>query len=283
MTPSESPHFAAFSFDIEDWHHAELKPVAEETARSESIVERGTPAILDLLKRHGWRSTTRPWCAGWWTKATSWRATAWRTARCGAPRPRHSAPSCASSARWLRARSGISPVIKFRAPTFSIDRSNPWALDVLREEGYRYDSSVFPMKVRLYGVPGAPVGIYRPAKHDLAEHDPHGTPVEFPVAIAEWGGVRVRVPVGGGFYLRAMPMPLFRASLDRILKRRPFALYLHPREVTPEQRREALGPVDGFISYVNLHTVLRKLGHLLERYRWTTMRGILEREGWLKG
>jgi len=58
-------------------------------------------------------------------------------------------------------------------------------------------------------------------------------------------------------------------------------LYLHPREVTPESQRLPLDPVNGFITYVNLHTVLDKLEHLFARYRWTTMREILEREGWL--
>jgi hypothetical protein len=174
---------------------------------------------------------------------------------------------------------GRFPVIGFRAATFSIDRSNPWALDVLREEGYRYDSSIFPMKVKMYGTPGAPVRIYRPARDDLRRHDPDGTLVEFPVAIAEVQGLRF--PVGGGFYLRALPLPLFRAGLDYILRHRPFVLYLHPRELTPERRRMPLDPVNGFITYVNLHTVMAKLEHLFERYAWTTMRDILETEGWL--
>jgi polysaccharide deacetylase family protein (PEP-CTERM system associated) len=174
---------------------------------------------------------------------------------------------------------GSFPVIGFRAPTFSIDRSNAWALDVLRSEGYRYDSSVFPMKVKLYGTPGAPVGIYRPSREDLRDHDPRGELVEFPVAIAEFQGVRF--PVGGGFYLRALPLWVFRAGLDFILRHRPFVLYLHPREVAPEARRLPLDPVNGFITYVNLHTVMTKLERLFERYEWTTMREILEKEGWL--
>jgi polysaccharide deacetylase family protein (PEP-CTERM system associated) len=174
---------------------------------------------------------------------------------------------------------GRFPVSGFRAPTFSLDRSTAWALEVLREEGYAYDSSIFPARVKMYGVAGAPVGIYRPALGDLARHDPHGTLVEFPVAVSEWGPFRL--PVGGGFYLRALPFPLFRLSLDRILRRRPFALYLHPREAHPETHRLPLDPVDGFITYVNLHGVVGKIERLFARYRWATMREILEREGHL--
>ena len=284
------PHLAAFSFDIEDWHHSEVNAVDESVRRSESIVHHGTSAILDLLDRHGWRSTffvlgdvvrEHPdlirrmvseghelACHGM-SHRPVWRAT-----------PETFRAELIEFRRTVEEVLGYFPVVGFRAPTFSIDRSNPWALDVLREQGYLYDSSIFPMKVKMYGTPGAPVGIYRPAVSDLARHDPAGTLVEFPVAIAEANGFRV--PVGGGFYLRALPMTLFRMGLDHILKHRPFALYLHPREVHPESVRLPLDPVDGFITYVNLGSVVAKLEHLFERYRWTTMRGILETEGWIK-
>ncbi len=281
-------HLAAFSFDIEDWHHSELNPVRD-ARPEESIVERGTEAILDLLAKHGWRSTF--FVLG--DVVRSHPELVRRMVREGhelachgmAHRPlwRATPESFRVELREFRVAVeqvvGDFPVSGFRAPSFSVDRSNPWALDVLHEEGYRYDSSIFPMKVKLYGTPGAPVGIYRPSRLDLRRHDPGGAIVEFPVAIAELQGLRF--PVGGGFYLRALPMPLFGACLDFILRHRPFVLYLHPREIAPESRRSSLDPVNGFITYVNLHTVLAKLEHLFERYRWTTMRDILELEGWL--
>jgi polysaccharide deacetylase family protein (PEP-CTERM system associated) len=282
------PHRAAFSFDIEDWHHSELNRV-QDARPEESIVVRGTEAILDLLARHGWRSTffvlgevvrDHPdlirrmvdeghelACHGM-SHRPVWKAT-----------PDSFRAELREFRTVVEATLGHFPVGGFRAPTFSIDRSNPWALDVLRDEGYRYDSSIFPMKVKMYGTPGAPVGIYRPSQQDLRRHDPNGTLVEFPVAIAELQGLRF--PVGGGFYLRALPLPVFRAGLDFILRHRAFVLYLHPRELAPESRRQPLDPVNGFITYVNLHTVMAKLEHLFERYEWTTMRDILEHEGWL--
>ncbi len=289
MTPSRFPHRAAFSFDIEDWHHSELNPVPPGARESESIVRRGTEEILDLLKRHRLRCTffvlgtvvrEHPdlvrrmvdeghelACHGM-DHRPLWKAT-----------PESFREELREFRRIVTGALGAFPVIGFRAPTFSIDRSNPWALDVLRAEGYRYDSSIFPMKVKMYGTPGAPCWIYRPSPVDLTRHDPHADLVEFPVATAQ--AFRLRFPLGGGFYLRALPLPVFRAGLDYILRRRPFVLYLHPREVTPEASRMPLDPVNGFITYVNLHTVVEKLEHLFARYEWAPMREILESEGWL--
>ena len=289
MSPSRFPHLAAFSFDIEDWHHSELNPVPDHARTRESIVRTGTERILDLLRQHRLRCTffvlgavvrEHPdlvrrmvdeghelACHGMHHRPL-WQAT-----------PETFRDELREFRQVVTDALGAFPVIGFRAPTFSIDRSNPWALDVLRAEGYRYDSSIFPMKVKMYGTPGAPCWIYRPSPTDLTKHDPHADLVEFPVAIAQV--YKVRFPVGGGFYLRALPLGLFRAGLDYILRRRPFVLYLHPREVTPETKRMPLDPVNGFITYVNLHTVVGKLEHLFGRYEWAPMREILENEGWL--
>lgn len=119
-----------------------------------------------------------------------------------------------------------------------------------------------------------------PSPTDLTKHDPHADLVEFPVATAQI--YRMRFPLGGGFYLRALPLPVFRAGLDYILRRRPFVLYLHPREVTPESRRMPLDPLNRFITYVNLHSVVGKLENLFRRYEWAPMREILVSEGWLQ-
>lgn len=290
MSPPRFPHRAAFSFDIEDWHHSEVLPAGQRPKAGESIVHKGTSEILDLLARHGLRSTffvlgcvvrDHPdlvrrmvdeghelACHGMEHRPV-WRAT-----------PESFRDELREFREVVTAALGDFPVAGFRAPTFSIDRSNAWALDVLRAEGYRYDSSIFPMRVKMYGTPGAPCWIYRPSPTDLTKHDPHADLVEFPVATAQV--LKLRFPVGGGFYLRALPLPVFRAGLDYILRRRPFALYLHPREVAPESRRLPLDPVSGFITYVNLHTVVGKLEHLFRRYEWAPMREILEGEGWLR-
>lgn len=284
-----SRHLAAFSFDIEDWFHSQIIPGEAREQHPATVVHEGTTLILDLLKRHQVHATffvlgqvvrDHPdlvqrlldeghelGCHGmdhepiWNLDRESFRKEL-RDFRAA-----------------VEAAVGGFPVSGFRAPTFSIDRTTAWALDVLREEGYVYDSSIFPARVKMYGVAGAPVGIYRPATDDLARHDPKGTLLEFPVAVSEWGPFRL--PVGGGFYLRVLPFGLFRLSLDRILEHRPFSLYLHPREAHPETHRLPLDAVDGFITYVNLHTVVGKMEALFRRYRWATMREILVHEGHL--
>jgi hypothetical protein len=170
-------------------------------------------------------------------------------------------------------------VIGYRAPTFSLDRSTSWGLEVLRQEGFRYDSSVFPLRASLYGVPGAPLGVYRPAAGDLARHDPSGAIVEFPVAVAGVGALRV--PAAGGFYLRALPWAALRFLLDRIARERPFALYLHPWECVPGLPRVRLDPAAAFVTYFRLDSVLDTLERLLQRYRFVPMREALETGGHL--
>jgi polysaccharide deacetylase family protein (PEP-CTERM system associated) len=283
-------HLAAFSFDIEDWYHSQLMPqTGSHRAPDESVVRAGTLRILEQLRRHGVRSTFFVLGEVIRDHPDLVRAMAAEGHEIGCHGMHHQ-PLWSSSRDAFRAELrefraiarehlGDVPVTGFRAPTFSLDRRTAWALDVLREEGFEYDSSIFPARVKMYGVPEAPVGIYRPSRDDLGRHDPNGSLVEFPVAVARWGPVRL--PVGGGFYLRALPFFVFRWSLDHILRSRPFALYLHPREANPEEKRLPLDAVDGFITYVNLHTVVEKLERLYPRYQWVPMREVLEREGHL--
>lgn len=282
-------HAASFSFDIEDWHHSQLIQAGERHGHGGTVVRPGTEAILDLLTGFGARATffvlgevvrdhpdlaRRMIAEGHELASHGWDHTPlWQLT------PESFRDQLHRFREAVESAVGDFPVIGFRAPTFSLDRRTGWALDVLREEGYRYDSSIFPARVKLYGVPGAPLGIYRPARGDLAVHDPAGGLVEFPVAVRPLGPLRL--PVGGGFYLRALPYAVFARSLDHILAERPIALYLHPREVVPERGRLALSPVNALITYVNLHTVRPKLERLLAGRRWLTMRTILEAEGWL--
>jgi polysaccharide deacetylase family protein (PEP-CTERM system associated) len=280
---SRTRNLASFSFDIEDWYHSQLIPRQHRHAHGETVVRAGTEVILDLLKRHDVRATffilgevvrDHPdivqrmahegheiGCHGMDHKPL-WELT-----------PESFRRELRDFRVEVEKALGRYPVVGYRAPTFSLDRRTAWALDVLRDEGYVYDSSVFPAKVKMYGVPDAPVGLYRPAKGDFTRHDPAGSLIEFPVAVGEIS--RLRLPVGGGFYLRALPFPLFVGMLDRILDHRPFALYLHPRECAPEAKRLRLDPVNALITYVNLHSVVEKMEKLIRRFRFVPMREIV--------
>ncbi len=282
-------HDLALSFDVEDWFHSEFVPAPERRAHAESVVERGTSRILDLLRRTGSRATF--FVLG---EAVREHPSLLRRivdeghelATHGVDhRPLWRLDAHAFSRQLDEFRSlvegilGRFPVIGYRAPSFSLDRTTAWALDVLRDHGYAYDSSVFPARVKLYGVPDAPVRIYRPARGDLARHDPEGSLVEFPVAVGSVGPLRL--PVAGGFYLRALPFSLFRTVVAAIRRRRPVALYVHPRECAPESVRLRLDTTASFITYTGLASVAVKLERLLRLHGSRPMREVLVAEGHL--
>lgn len=152
------------------------------------------------------------------------------------------------------------PVTAFRAPSFSITRRSLWALDVLVEEGFQSDSSIFPTHHDRYGIPGA-----QPTIHTL--HTPSGSLTEFPPSIARCG--RMALPVGGGGYFRLYPYAISRLLLQRIVRheQRPFMFYVHPWEVDPDQPRLRAGSgVSRFRHYVNLASTEQKLERLVRDF-----------------
>ncbi len=162
------------------------------------------------------------------------------------------------------------PVTAYRAPSFSITRQSQWALQVLSEEGFLVDSSVFPVYHDRYGIPGAEPRIHRITT-------PAGTLWEFPPSVVKWAGLTW--PVGGGGYLRLYPLWLTCRGLARINRREqsPFMVYLHPWEVDPSQPRLGVGSVSSrFRHYVNLSGTERKLEGLLARFRFGTVREVVE-------
>jgi peptidoglycan-N-acetylglucosamine deacetylase len=280
----------SLTFDIEDWTHAELVRAKIAPEESRTVVRKGTEAILNVLERHGARGTF--FILG--DVARRYPDLVRRVAGAGHEIASHGyshTPLWQLDPESFRAelrefRTAIRDALSedrvrgFRAPTFSIDRSTAWAFEVLAEEGFDYDSSIFPAKVTLYGVSGVPLGVYRPAAADLGRHDPGGRVVEFPVAVHQIGGYRL--PIAGGFYLRALPFCVFQASLDAILARRPANLFLHPWECVADVPRVRLSAVGRFITYINLPGVLAKLDQLAARYDVRPMIEILEEGGHLR-
>src|SRR5258708_3271608 len=131
-----------------------------------------------------------------------------------------------SRSRVLLEELSGQPVIGYRAPTFSITTSTVWALEVLRRAGYRYDSSIFPVRHNRYGIPDAPTTLHRRACGIW----------EVPPAVLELGGARL--PVAGGGYLRLYPLWLTRWAIHRLERAgRPAVGYLHPWEFDPGQPR----------------------------------------------
>lgn len=159
-------------------------------------------------------------------------------------------------------------VTAYRAPSFSITERSLWALEILVQEGFTADSSIFPVYHDRYGIPAAEHRI-----HDL--HVASGTLREFPPSVVTWG--RMNFPVSGGGYFRLYPWQLTRRGLQAINDRgRPFTFYLHPWEVDPEQPRLAAGTRWGRLRhYVNLEGTERKLQRLLQTFRFGPQRDVL--------
>jgi polysaccharide deacetylase family protein (PEP-CTERM system associated) len=170
-----------------------------------------------------------------------------------------------------------SAVLGYRAASYSIVRDSLWALDILVELGFAYDSSIFPVRHDRYGIPDA-------------ERNPHrmSTPrgasiVEWPLATANILGCRL--PVAGGGYFRLLPYWLSRWGLASINQRelRPFVFYLHPWEIDPGQPRVSAGWLSRFRHYSNLEKCEGRLRRLLSEFQFGTARDGLAQLGLLSG
>ena len=154
-------------------------------------------------------------------------------------------------------------VTAYRAPSFSITRKSLWALDVLVEEGFRLDSSVYPTRHDRYGLPGVPLG-----PHEVER--PAGSLWEFPPPVYRCVGYPL--PVGGGGWFRLYPYRVTRGCLRAINRAgRPFAVYLHPWELDPDQPRLSPGRLAAFRHYVNLARTESRLKKLLRDFRFGTL------------
>jgi polysaccharide deacetylase family protein (PEP-CTERM system associated) len=163
------------------------------------------------------------------------------------------------SARKLLEDIGGVPVVGYRAPTFSINTRNPWAFDVLTEQGYRYSSSVYPVRHDLYGVPDAPRFPYRP----------NGALLEIPMTTVRAAGRNF--PCAGGGYFRLLPYVAYRAALRRFNRRERAAgiFYTHPWEIDAEQPRVTAAPrMAKFRHYLNLSLMPSRLSRLLRDFAW---------------
>lgn len=163
------------------------------------------------------------------------------------------------------------PVRGFRAPSFSIVPGREWALDVLIEEGYRYDSSLFPIVRGGYGYADGsrdPIWIVRPS----------GRIAEFPPATLRLLGVNL--PAGGGAYFRLLPYPVIRSAFRRCQERGlPTTFYIHPWELDPEQPRFPVPWHTRLRHYAGLERTLHRLHRLLEEFRFRPISDSLPTRG----
>ncbi len=157
----------------------------------------------------------------------------------------------------------------FRAPSFSVSARALWAYDVLREEGYAYSSSVFPVRHDRYGIPSFP-------RHPVRLADGAGRTIwEFPMTT--WRVLGVNLPVAGGGWMRLLPPAVMhRAIRAENRAGAPAIVYLHPWEVDPAQPRIAASRFARFRHYLNLSRTRRRLERLLSSFRFTTVSTVLD-------
>jgi polysaccharide deacetylase family protein (PEP-CTERM system associated) len=157
----------------------------------------------------------------------------------------------------------------YRAASWSITQESLWALDIICKLGFRYDSSIFPIRHDRYGIPGA-------SQHAGMISSPDGHEiVEFPPSTVSLPGVRL--PVAGGGYFRIFPYSLTRFGLRRINKQagQPFMFYLHPWEVDPEQPKFDTSRLSRFRHYTNLDQTELRLRRLLGEFQCTSAKNVL--------
>jgi polysaccharide deacetylase family protein (PEP-CTERM system associated) len=262
-----------FTVDLEEYFQVRaLEPCVPSSAwdRMESRVARSTIELLELLEKHDARATF--FVVGWVARrhGNLIRAIAaagheiashgWdhsRITRQGAEQLRVSVRRTKRLLEDLTSQ----PVLGFRAPDFSIVPGREWALDVLLEEGYCYDSSLFPIRRPGYGYPGSPPGPHRIQRAA-------GGLLEFPPATLRRFGVAV--PAGGGAYFRLLPYGLATSALREFERRgEPATFYIHPWELDPEQPRLRTSWAVRVRHYGGLDRVSARLDRLLSEFRFT--------------
>ena len=269
------PNF--FSIDLEDWFHLLDDPATPGFARwpsLESRVRANVDVLLAELERHGVKCTF--FVLGW--VAQHHPELVKEISEAGHEIASH---GYAHELVYRQGRDAFRDDVRrgseviaaacgqvprgYRAPGFSITPESEWALDVLAEEGFEYDSSVFPAPRNHGGLPGA---------DPLPSKLPNGL-LEFPISTVDLRFTRVAY-LGGG-YLRLLPKPLIlRWARSQERAGTPLVLYLHPRDIDPGQPRLPQKPLRYARTYLGLTRSLAKVSALLEGFRWTSFRTHLD-------
>ena len=161
-----------------------------------------------------------------------------------------------------------APVAGFRAPSYSVTPRSLWALDILIEEGFTYDASIFPIHHDRYGIPLS-------ARHPYWIQRAAGAILEVPGSTLCWQGFNL--PFGGGGYFRLFPYAWTRWAIDRLnhLEGRPAVFYLHPWEIDPDQPRLETSALSRFRHYRNLEKTETRLRRLLSDFAFGPVRSTL--------
>jgi polysaccharide deacetylase family protein (PEP-CTERM system associated) len=272
---------SAFSVDVEDYFHVEAfsRDVTRDAwSGYPSRVVANTTRLLDVLDRYrvrgtffvlGWVADREPalvreirdrghelGCHSYWHRLI-YRLT-----------PEEFREDTKTAKDAIERAAGVE-VTGYRAPTFSITAKSLWALEVLVQCGFRFDSSIFPIFHDHYGLAGSPRDPYAVVVDGGA-----GRIAEFPISTFRAFGRDL--PVAGGGYLRMLPLWYNRAGIDRMLDdARPAMVYVHPWEIDPDQPRIPSRLKSRLRHYTNLGRMQARIEYLLERYAFAPVGDVL--------
>jgi polysaccharide deacetylase family protein (PEP-CTERM system associated) len=270
----------AMTIDVEDYFHVSAFERTVQRERWDSFDSRvcnNTVRLLDMFAEAGTRATF--FVLGW--VAERFPALVGRIASGGHEIASHgfahrlvyeqTRDEFASDLR--RAKAALedacgAAIVGYRAPSYSITNRSMWAIDVLIEQGYVYDASVYPIHHDRYGIPDAP-------RHPYLIRRPHGSIWEFPGSTVRLAGQNL--PIGGGGYFRLLPYAWTRLGIWRVnnAERRPAMFYLHPWEIDPEQPRVSASRMSRVRHYTNLAKTEARLVRLLSEFRFDSAISVL--------
>jgi polysaccharide deacetylase family protein (PEP-CTERM system associated) len=275
----------AMTIDVEDYFHVSVFDGVvprHEWATLESRVVRNTERLLDVFADAGVRSTF--FVLGWVAErhpdlVRAIVAGGHELASHGYAHrlvydltPAQFRDDVRRSKALLESAGGVS-VLGYRAPSYSITPRSLWAIDILIEEGYAWDASIFPIHHDRYGIPVSP-------RHPYVLEREGGRLVEVPGSTVRVGSFNL--PVAGGGYFRLLPYAWTHWGIDRLnrLEGRPAIFYLHPWEIDPDQPRLRTSRLGRFRHYRNLDKTEDRLRALLTDFRFSTVTRVLavERE-----
>jgi peptidoglycan-N-acetylglucosamine deacetylase len=155
----------------------------------------------------------------------------------------------------------------FRAPFFSIDKNSFWAFEVLRKY-VEYDSSIFPVKTHLYGVPNAPRHIYNPSKENPLKENKSEEMIEIPLATHKTPFIG-NIPIAGGFYLRFFPYQYIKFGINKMNKKLlPAMIYIHPKDIDPNMPKIK---EYSWHYYFNQKSAINKFEKLLKDFKFCSV------------
>ncbi len=267
-----------FTLDVEDWYHTlDFNIPVKEWPGFEDRIKWGLYKLLDILTSYGVKATF--FILGWiarnhpeivkdiFSSGHEIGSHGMYHRMVNTQTREEFREDAALSKSILQEITGRK-VIMYRASSWSINESMPWALEILEEEGYEYDSSMQPFKTPLSGSGGIPLHPFRPVVNGRAMNI-----IEVPSSVIRI--CRINMPFSGGFYFRALPGFVISRALSFINRDRPGMLYLHPWEFDAGQPRIKAPLHRKFIHYHNIRSNMNKLEYILKRHRFHTLSEVL--------